>query len=123
MSELFELRRSYHFEAAHHLPRTPEDHRCHRMHGHSYEVEVHVVGPIDETMGWVVDFAALDEAFAPLRNELDHRLLNDVQGLDNPTSELLARWVWQRLIGLLPGLGAVVVRETPRSACVYRGPD
>lgn len=123
MSELFELRRSYHFEAAHHLPRTPEAHRCHRMHGHSYEVELHVVGRLDETVGWVVDFAALDEAFAPLRDELDHRLLNDIEGLDNPTSELLARWVWQRLTRPLPGLRAVVVRETPRSACVYRGPD
>ena len=122
MSELFELRRSYHFEAAHHLPRTSVSHRCHRMHGHSYEVELRVVGPLDETAGWVLDFAEIDSAFAPVRDELDHRLLNDIDGLENPTSELLARWLWQRLVRQLPGLSEVVVRETPRSACVYRGP-
>ncbi len=89
MSELFELRRSYHFEAAHHLPRTSVSHRCHRRHGHSYEVELRLVGPLDETAGWVLDFAEIDSAFAPVRDELDHRLLNDIDGLANPTSELL----------------------------------
>lgn len=121
MSEHFELSRSYRFEAAHHLPRTPANHPCHRVHGHSYEVEVHVAGQLDEAAGWVVDFADIDAAFAPLRDQLDHRLLNDVEGLENPTSELLARWVWRRLERPLPGLAAVGVRETPRSKCVYRG--
>jgi len=122
MSERFELSRSYRFEAAHHLPRTPADHPCRRVHGHSYEVELHVTSELDEATGWVMDFADIDAAFAPLRDQLDHHLLNDIEGLENPTSELLARWIWRRLEGPLPGLAAVVVRETPRSMCMYRGP-
>ncbi len=121
MSDRFELSRSYRFEAAHHLPRAPVDHPCRRVHGHSYEVELHIAGELDERVGWVMDFADIDAAFAPLRDELDHRLLNDIDGLENPTSERLAQWLWQRLDQVLPGLEAVVVRETPRSACVYRG--
>lgn len=122
MSECFQLSRSYRFEAAHQLPHTPTDHPCHRVHGHSYEVELHVVGELNEHAGWVIDFADIDAAFTPLRDQLDHQLLNDVEGLENPTSERLAQWVWQRL-GNLPGLAAVVVRETSRSTCVYRGPS
>lgn len=122
MSERFELSRSYRFEAAHHLPQAPEGHRCRRVHGHSYEVELHVLGELDEAAGWVTDFATIDTAFTPVRELLDHQLLNDVDDLENPTSELLARWIWRRLVGVLAGLEAVIVRETPRSACVYRGP-
>jgi 6-pyruvoyltetrahydropterin/6-carboxytetrahydropterin synthase len=123
MSDRFELARSFRFEAAHQLPHVPEGHPCRRLHGHSYEVEVHIIGELDGPAGWVIDFAAIDEAFAPLRGQLDHRLLNDVEGLENPTSEVLSRWLWRRLAGHLPGLAAVCVRETPRSACVYRGPS
>lgn len=121
MSERFELQRSYRFEAAHPLPNVPDGHPSRRMHGHSYEFEVHVGGELDAAAGWVVDFADIDSAATPLRDRLDHRLLNDMEGLENPTSELLAHWLWQRLEPVLPGLAAVVVRETPRSACVYRG--
>jgi 6-pyruvoyltetrahydropterin/6-carboxytetrahydropterin synthase len=122
MSDRFELVRSFRFEAAHHLPNVPEGHPCRRLHGHSYEVEVQVIGELDDRAGWVIDFAAIDEAFASVRDELDHRLLNDVDGLANPTSERLAQWLWRRLTAPLTGLAAVTVRETPRSACVYRGP-
>ncbi|MBI5508885.1 MAG: 6-carboxytetrahydropterin synthase QueD [Deltaproteobacteria bacterium] len=110
------------FEAAHHLPRTPEGHKCRRVHGHSYVVEIHVQGPVDPVQGWVEDFDLLRRAFAPLYEALDHRLLNEVAGLENPTSENLAVWLWARLKSALPGLVAVAVHETCTSRCVYTGP-
>jgi 6-pyruvoyltetrahydropterin/6-carboxytetrahydropterin synthase len=115
-----EIFREFTFEAAHRLPAAPEGHKCRRLHGHSYRVTVHVEGPVDPQAGWVLDFADLSAAFAPLRDQLDHHYLNEVPGLENPTSENLARWIWQRLAGTLP-LSAVAVRETCTSGCVYRG--
>ena len=112
--------REFGFEAAHRLPHVPEGHKCARLHGHSFRVEVHVSGPVDPDLGWVVDFARIKEAFAPVHDALDHRYLNEVEGLDNPTSEVLARWIWERLAGTLP-LSKVLVRETCTSGCVYRG--
>ncbi len=120
VSERFELQRSFRFEAAHYLPAVPEQHRCRKVHGHSYEIEIHVGGPVDKRVGWVIDFADIDEAWDPLGRQLDHQLLNDLPGLVNPTSEMLARWIWQNLTDVIPGLVAVVVRETQQSACVYR---
>src|SRR5688572_8414109 len=100
------------FEAAHRLPNTPEGHKCRRLHGHSFRCEVHVSGAVDPKSGWVRDFADLTEAFAPLMAQLDHHFLNEVPGLENPTSENLATWIWSRLAPALPGLSAVVVHET-----------
>jgi 6-pyruvoyltetrahydropterin/6-carboxytetrahydropterin synthase len=121
MSGVFELQRQYRFEAAHQLPKVPASHPCHALHGHSYCVGVVVVGRAGQDTGWVIDFADIDAAFEPLRAQVDHRLLNEVAGLENPTSEVLARWLWDRLTGALPGLAAVSVAETPDSACTYRG--
>lgn len=115
-----EISREFRFEAAHRLPRVPEGHKCARLHGHSYRVEVTVRGPVDPATGWVCDFAEITAAFAPLLARLDHYYLNDIEGLDNPTSENLARWVWERLS--LPGLARVTVRETCASICSYAGP-
>lgn len=115
-----EIFREFTFEAAHRLPRVPDDHKCARLHGHSYRVEVHVRGPVDPHAGWVLDFADIKAAFAPLNDQLDHRYLNEVDGLDNPTSENLARWIWDRLAGDLP-LARIVVRETCTSGCSYEG--
>lgn len=109
------------FEAAHRLPNVPAGHKCARLHGHSFRVEVHVAGPLDPTLGWVMDFADLKGAWTPLHEALDHRYLNDVPGLENPTSEVLARWIWARLQPSLPGLSRIVVRETCTSGCVYEG--
>jgi 6-pyruvoyltetrahydropterin/6-carboxytetrahydropterin synthase len=115
-----EIYREFTFEAAHRLPRVPEGHKCGRLHGHSYRLEVHVQGDVDPGTGWVMDFADIKTAVAPVVAELDHRYLNELPGLENPTSENLARWTWNRLAAELP-LSAVVVRETCTSACTYRG--
>ncbi|QOC23126.1 6-carboxytetrahydropterin synthase QueD [Wenzhouxiangella sp. AB-CW3] len=111
----------FQIEAAHFLPNVPADHKCRRMHGHSFRVEVHVEGPIDPHTGWVMDFAELKRAFQPVYDQLDHHCLNDIEGLENPTSENLARWIWQRLHPDLPGLSQIVVQETCTSGCVYAG--
>ncbi len=115
--------RIFQVEAAHWLPNVPEGHKCARMHGHSFKIEVHVSGEVGEQSGWVMDFADLKRAFKPLFDQLDHRCLNDVEGLENPTSENLARWVWAHLQEDLPGLKKVTVQETCNAGCVYRGAD
>jgi 6-pyruvoyltetrahydropterin/6-carboxytetrahydropterin synthase len=117
-----ELFKEFGFEAAHLLPNVPEGHKCARLHGHSFRVEVHVRGDVGPTSGWVMDFADLADAWRPLHEQLDHRYLNDVPGLENPTSEVLAVWIWDRIEPTLPGLSRVVVRETCTSGCRYDGP-
>jgi len=109
-------------EAAHYLPNVPREHKCRRLHGHSFRIEVRVAGEVSATAGWVVDFADLAAAFAPVHEELDHRCLNDVAGLENPTSENLAVWIWDRLAPRLAGLTAVIVHETCTAGCRYHGP-
>ena len=115
-----EIFREFTFEAAHRLTHVPEGHKCGRLHGHSYRVEIHVAGPVGEQTGWVMDFKEIKDAFAPLHDKLDHRDLNEVDGLGNPTSENVARWIWDRLTDALP-LSEVVVRETCTSGCAYQG--
>lgn len=109
------------FEAAHRLPNVPPGHKCERLHGHSFRVEIRVAGPVDPVTGWVQDFSDLKAAFEPLHARLDHHYLNEVEGLENPTSEHLARWIWDRLSPALPGLVEVTVHETCTSRCTYRG--
>lgn len=116
-----EIYREFTFEAAHRLPNVPEGHKCARLHGHSYLAEVHVSGPVGEDTGWVQDFGDIKAAFKPLEEQLDHHYLNEVPGLENPTSEVLAKWIWDRLITDLPNLTEVRVRETCTSGCIYRG--
>ncbi|GAA0425986.1 6-carboxy-5,6,7,8-tetrahydropterin synthase [Acrocarpospora corrugata] len=115
-----EIFREFTFEAAHRLPQVPEGHKCARLHGHSYRLEVRISGAVDPSMGWIMDFGDLKAAVNPVIVQLDHYYLNEVPGLENPTSENLARWVWDRLADALP-LSAIVVRETCTSGCVYRG--
>ncbi|WP_435088982.1 6-carboxytetrahydropterin synthase QueD [Micromonospora aurantiaca (nom. illeg.)] len=115
-----EIFREFTFEAAHRLPHVPEGHKCARLHGHSYRVEVHVRGEVGASSGWVMDFGDIKAAFRPLLDQLDHYYLNEVPGLENPTSEVLAQWIWARLVDQLP-LSAIVVRETCTSGAVYRG--
>ena len=113
--------KDFRIEAAHRRPHVPPGHKCSRLHGHSFLVRLCCGGPLDPVLGWVLDFADLKAAFAPLHDALDHRYLNDIEGLDNPTSEQLARWIWQRLKPTLPLLATVIVRETCTAGCEYRG--
>jgi 6-pyruvoyltetrahydropterin/6-carboxytetrahydropterin synthase len=117
-----EIFKEFRIEAAHALPHVPAGHKCARLHGHSFRITVHVAGPVDSLSGWICDFADLTAAFAPLHEALDHRYLNDIPGLENPTSEQLALWVWERLRPRLPGLSRITVHETCTSGCEYRGP-
>lgn len=114
-----EIFKEFSFEAAHRLPNVPGGHKCARLHGHSFRVELHVRGEVEPTSGWIVDFDEIKQAFLPVLEQLDHRYLNDIEGLANPTSEHLARWIWQRVKPALPPLVAVVVRETCTTGCVY----
>lgn len=116
-----ELYKEFGFESAHALPHVPAEHKCARMHGHSFRVRVTVEGAVGDDTGWVMDFADLKAAVQPTIDALDHRVLNDIAGLENPTSEVLSRWIWERIEAHLPGLAAVEVRETCTSGCVYRG--
>ena len=116
-----EIYKDVKFEAAHLLPNLPEGHKCRRLHGHSYTVRVFVEGPVDERTGWVVDFAEIKEAFQPIRDQLDHYYLNDISGLENPTSENIARWIWDRLQPRLPRLSKIQIMETCTSGCIYGG--
>ncbi len=118
-----DLRRTFQFEAAHLLPHLPETHKCRRLHGHSFQVEIVVTGEVDPSFGWVMDYADVKAAFKPLWERLDHYYLNEVKGLENPTSENLAIWIWNELKPRLPLLSEVVVAETCTAKCVYRGPQ
>lgn len=115
------LSKSFGFEAAHALPTFPEGHKCRRLHGHSFRVDVVVEGEVDPATGYLVDYGVISAACEPLRERLDHRYLNEVESLANPTSEVLARWIWERLKPTLPLLAAVIVHETCTSRCEYRG--
>ena len=116
-----EIWKEFRFEAAHLLPNVPDGHKCKRLHGHSYRVRVYVDDDLHPELGWVVDFAVISQAFEPIRRRLDHYYLNEIEGLENPTSELLAKWIWKQLAPSLPILTAVEVCETCTSGCRYRG--
>ena len=117
-----EIFRTFQIEAAHRLPKVPADHKCARLHGHSFRIEIHVAGDVDRDSGWVQDFADISAAFVPVKDQLDHHYLNDVPGLENPTSENISVWVWNELSPILPMLSKIVVHETCTSGCSYEGP-
>lgn len=115
------LVKTFDFEAAHWLPSFPEGHKCRRLHGHSFRVDVAVAGEVPADRGYLVDYGEIKAAIAPVRETLDHYCLNEIDGLENPTSEMLARWIWLRLKPALPMLEEITVHETCTSKCVYRG--
>ena len=119
---MMEIRKSFTIEAAHRLPNVPPGHKCARLHGHSFNVDIAVGGPIDPEKGWIMDYGEIKQAFQPILDQLDHNYLNDVPGLPNPTSENLALWIWERLKPELHNLTAVIVHETCTTTCEYRGP-
>ena len=111
----------FRFEAAHRLPQVPEGHKCQRLHGHSFKVEIAVAGLVNPATGWFIDYAELYRAWEPLYAVLDHHYLNEVPGLENPTSEILAKWIWDRLKPELPSLQQVTLFETCDARCEYTG--
>ena len=115
------LVREFTFEAAHRLPNVPQGHKCGRLHGHSFRVELRCEGEVDSDTGWLLGFAEIKRAFDPFLEQLDHHCLNEIDGLENPTAENLARWIWVRLKPGLPLLAQVGVAETCTSRCEYRG--
>ena len=116
-----ELRKTFHIEAAHRLPNVPAGHKCARLHGHSWRIEVAIEGPVGDDTGWVMDYADLKAAFQPIHDRIDHHYLNEIPGLENPTSERLAVWIWNELKPRLPLLCELVIAETCTSQCIYRG--
>ena len=118
-----EIYKEFSFEAAHLLPNVPQGHKCGRLHGHSFRVQVYVSGPLHPELGWVMDFADLKAVVKPVIARLDHYYLNDIEGLENPTSEVIARWLWEQLAPVLPQLSKVAVLETCTSGCVYSGSE
>src|SRR2546428_93828 len=115
------LAHEFRFEAAHKLPHVPPGHKCARLHGHSFKVDLVVEGPVDPATGWMLDFGEIERAWRPLGERLDHYYLNEVEGLENPTSEMLARWIWDRIRPAVPRLARVVVHETCVTRCEYDG--
>ena len=116
-----ELRKTFQIEAARRLPNVPTGHKCARLHGHSWRIEVAIEGPVGNDTGWVMDYADLKAAFQPIHDQIDHNYLNEIPGLENPTSERLAVWLWNELKPRLPLLIELVIAETCTSRCVYRG--
>ena len=113
--------KEFRFEAAHKIPNVPSEHKCARLHGHSFKVRITVTGEVDEKSGWVMDFADIKTSVRPILKQLDHYYLNEIRGLENPTSENIARWIWNKLIGSLPQLYEVEIHETCTSGCIYNG--
>lgn len=115
------LFKEFQFEAAHYLPNVPSDHKCGRLHGHSFLVRIEITGEVDPYTGWVMDFAEIKKHFNPIYDSLDHHYLNEIEGLENPTSEVLAVWIWDKIKPLIPQLSAVMIKETCTAGCIYRG--
>lgn len=111
----------FRFEAAHRLPKVPPGHKCARLHGHSFKVELAIAGPVNEETGWFIDFGDLYTAWQPLYDILDHNYLNEIEGLENPTSEILAKWIWDRMKEKIPSIARVTIYETCDARCEYEG--
>ena len=116
-----EIYKEFTIEAAHMLPNLPDGHKCKRLHGHSFRIQVHVSGEIGKESGWVRDFSEISEKFKPLFEILDHHYLNEIDGLENPTSENLAKWIWNKLRPVLPDISRIIIKETCTSGCIYHG--
>jgi 6-pyruvoyltetrahydropterin/6-carboxytetrahydropterin synthase len=118
-----EIFKVFKFDAAHRLPNVRQGHKCSQLHGHSFSVEIHIQGSVDPHSGWVMDFADIAAVCQPIVDQLDHKYLNDIDGLDNPTSENIAKWIWKHLRLALPQLSKIVVQESTESGCIYAGEE
>ena len=118
---IMELKQHFQIESARFLPNLEPGHPCSRMHGHSFKIILTLKGPVDPKVGWVMDYHVITKVMEPILKKLDHRVLNEVEGLSNPTSELLAKWIFDHVIKEIPLLTAVNISETPNTECIYRG--
>jgi 6-pyruvoyltetrahydropterin/6-carboxytetrahydropterin synthase len=118
-----EIYKEFIFESAHRLPNVAEGHKCGRLHGHSFKGTIYIKGDVGEETGWIMDFGDIKKIFQPMYDQLDHNYLNDIPGLENPTSEVMAKWMWDRLKPDLPLLSKIVINETCTSGTVYQGED
>ncbi len=116
-----EIYKTLRFDAAHRLTGVPPTHKCSAMHGHGFEIQVFLRGPVDPKTGFVMDFGDLAKVCEPVLKQLDHAILNEIEGLENPTSENMSVWVWKKLKPQLPLLSKIVIKETESSGCIYRG--
>ena len=119
---LMEIYKDFSFDSAHRLPNVPDGHKCGRLHGHTFKLRVVVSGPVGAETGWIMDFGDIKSAVKPLYDRLDHNYLNDIEGLENPTSEVMVQWIWQQLKPIMPQLSRLELKETCTSGCVYTGP-
>ena len=117
-----QIYKDFHFESAHRLPNVPEGHKCGRLHGHSFQLRIVVSGDAPGPSGWVMDFSDIKQVAKPISDQLDHYYLNDIPGLENPTSERLCEWIWEKLQPQLPQLDSIEIKETCTSGCIYPGP-
>ena len=111
------------FDSAHFLPNVPEGHKCKNVHGHTYKLTLFFEGEIDPEMGWLIDFGEIKKVVSPIIDRVDHKLLNDIAGLENPTCEVIAKWFWNQIHPSLPLLSRIDLRETSTSGVIYKGPN
>lgn len=116
-----EIFKQFTFDSAHYLPHVPNGHKCRRMHGHTYQLSVFIKGDVGGQSGWVMDFNDIKAVMEPILDEIDHRILNDIPGLENPTCEVFTMWLWKRIKREIPGLSKIELKETPTSGAVYCG--
>ena len=109
------------FDSAHFLPNVPDDHKCKEIHGHTYRMKAYFEGELDKQFGWVIDFAEIKKEVALLIRSIDHKLLNDIEGLENPTCEVIAIWLWNKIKPRIPLLCRIELYETLTSGVVYEG--
>lgn len=109
------------FDAAHFLPNVPKGHKCKNMHGHTYGLTIFIEAKVKQPEGWLMDYADLKAGVKPVLDKLDHHYLNDIPGLENPTSEILAEWLWLQLKPVLPELKRIELNETATSGVIYEG--
>ena len=111
----------FNIESARSLPNLPDSHPCKNIHGHSFKIKITVSGKINKATGMVLDFNQIDEIFNPIHLLIDHKYLNDIKGLENPSSENLAIWIWKRLKPKLPTIIEIEIKETSETGCIYKG--
>ena len=115
--------KKFHIESARSLPNLPDEHPCSQVHGHSFEIILKVSGELNEKTGFIIDFQEIEDSFDPIRKLLDHAYLNNIKGLENPTSENIVIWIWNKLKPSLPVLSSLEIKESSSTGCIYRGED